>query len=392
MSASILLANAHHEHDGVWFAQCLRMLARYYEKHESLPPEKRGGLRAIRTLLSKDDVKRACRSWLAQQVAGTITPQGFAAAVNGTILPHLDISPRKPLGQRTACRWLYKLGYRHVQFRKGVYMDGHERPDVVKYRNDEFLPRMLELERRMTHFQGPQLIRQPPNLSEGEKEVITLYHDECCFHAYDFKKSGWCVLWSGTFVDCTKPTETLLLQDPKGWFHTPEERSLFVFDQSSAHASLAPDALRAWEMNKSNGGKQRIQKDTIIPMNNPIPALRGQIQKMTTDTGEAKGLEQTLRERGFNVDKMRAKCKPVCPFENEGCCMARLLSRQDDFVNQISMLEACITKAGHLCIFLPKFHCELNPIEMVCPRVSSLRLQAYCVSTVLGLGKVPVPG
>ena len=146
MSASILLANAHHEHDGVWFAWHLHMLARYYEKHESLPPEKCGGLRAIRTLLSKDDVKRACHSWLAQQVAGTITPQGFVAAVNGTILPHLDISLRKPLGQRTACHWLYKLGYRHVQFQKGVYMDGHERPDVVKYQNDKFLPQMLELE------------------------------------------------------------------------------------------------------------------------------------------------------------------------------------------------------------------------------------------------------
>jgi hypothetical protein len=30
-----------------------------------------------------------------------------------------------------------------------------------------------------------------------------------------------------------------------------------------------------------------------------------------------------------------------------------------------SMLETVIREAGHLCIFLPKFHCELNPIEMV---------------------------
>lgn len=44
--------------------------------------------------------------------------------------------------------------------------------------------------------------------------------------------------------------------------------------------------------------------------------------------------------------------------------MARLLSKQDDFVNQVSMLETLIETAGHECIFLPKFHCELNPIEM----------------------------
>ena len=42
-----------------------------------------------------------------------------------------------------------------------------------------------------------------------------------------------------------------------------------------------------------------------------------------------------------------------------------LLSQQDDFKNQPSMLETLIQGAGHECIFLPKFHCELNPIEMV---------------------------
>ena len=52
-------------------------------------------------------------------------------------------------------------------------------------------------------------------------------------------------------------------------------------------------------------------------------------------------------------------------WENDKCCMAWLLSKQDDFVNQVSMLETFINEAGHECIFLPKFHCELNPIEMV---------------------------
>ena len=43
----------------------------------------------------------------------------------------------------------------------------------------------------------------------------------------------------------------------------------------------------------------------------------------------------------------------------------QLLSQQDDFKNQCSMLEEHITAKGHICIFLPNFHCELNPIEMV---------------------------
>jgi hypothetical protein len=140
----------------------------------------------------------------------------------------------------------------------------------------------------------------------------------------------------------------------------PGCEAVFIFDQSSAHASLPPDAIRPFDMNKSNGGKQRVQHDTIIPST-------GQLQKMTTDSGEAKGLKQVLDERGFNTALYkRAKCTPVCPFESKDCCLARLLSQQKDVTDQTSMLENLIVSAGHHCVFLPKFHCELNPIEMVC--------------------------
>ena len=81
---------------------------------------------------------------------------------------------------------------------------------------------------------------------------------------------------------------------------------------------------------------------------------------------------------GFNVSHLRAKCSPVCPFESQSCCMARLLSQQDDFMNQPSMLETLITSAGHKSVFLPKFHCELNTIEMVSSLANTL-----CTSIML---------
>jgi len=119
-------------------------------------------------------------------------------------------------------------------------------------------------------------------------------------------------------------------------------------------------------MNKSDGGKQHVQRDTIIPQSNPIVEHRGKVQKMTLPDGTQKGLERVLTECRFNVRGLCAKCSPVCPMENTNCCMARLLSKQEDFMNQVSMLETLIRKSGHECIFLPKFHCKLNPIEMVC--------------------------
>lgn len=145
----------------------------------------------------------------------------------------------------------------------------------------------------------------------------------------------------------------------------PTRTGLFIFDQSSAHATLGPDAIRPFQMNKSNGGKQPFQHDTVIPDTNPVEAKRGQPQSMKTASGEQKGLKDVLEERGFNVSGMRTKCAPICPIENERCCMARLLSNQADVKNQVSLLEQMIVARGHLCMFLPKFHCELNPIEMV---------------------------
>ena len=292
-------------------------------------------------------------------------------------------------------------------------MDGHERADVVRYRNDIFLPAMSKFEACMVHYEGLEMKRVEPVLKPGEKEIIPHFHDECCFHANDETRSAWLrkdeqplrKKGRGRLIhvsDLINPeTGRLVLQNPDGsiardarkiiypgsngdaWWDCeqlltqmkdaieifeaahPDKQALFVFDQSSAHASLPPDALKAFDMNKSDGGKQRFQQDTVIPQSNPVAEHRGKIQKMTLEDGHQKGLQHVLEERGFKVSHLRAKCSPVCPIENQNCCMARLMSQQEDFKNQPSMLETLIRKAGHECIFLPKFHCELNPIEMV---------------------------
>jgi len=46
------------------------------------------------------------------------------------------------------------------------------------------------------------------------------------------------------------------------------------------------------------------------------------------------------------------------------CCMQRIMSLQKDFVTEKPKLQVIIEDAGHKCYFFPKFHCELNPIEM----------------------------
>jgi transposase len=47
---------------------------------------------------------------------------------------------------------------------------------------------------------------------------------------------------------------------------------------------------------------------------------------------------------------------------------------QSDFVNKRPLLQATIEEAGHVCLFLPKFHCKLNPIELFWSYIK----QTYC--------------
>ena len=52
------------------------------------------------------------------------------------------------------------------------------------------------------------------------------------------------------------------------------------------------------------------------------------------------------------------------PSKATNCCWSKILSLQSDFVSERPLLQMVIEEAGHICLFLPKFHCELNPIEL----------------------------
>ena len=70
-------------------------------------------------------------------------------------------------------------------------MDGHERADVVEYRQKVFLPAMAEFERRMAQYEGPELKCIPPTLAPGEREIIPNFHNESTFHGNEESSSAW---------------------------------------------------------------------------------------------------------------------------------------------------------------------------------------------------------
>jgi hypothetical protein len=189
--ASIKIAHQWHEGPGNWFARRVRALARHYQAFEALPEERRGGEKNARSWLNDEAVQTRTRDWLTSQETGKVTPRHLERALNDVIFPDLNIVLKKPISERTARRWLIKLGWRRTVVRKGVYMDGHEREDVIKYRQEVFLPAMATFEARMAKFEGEELKRVDPILEAGSKRIIALFHDECCFHANDEARSLW---------------------------------------------------------------------------------------------------------------------------------------------------------------------------------------------------------
>ena len=101
-----------------------------------------------------------------------------------------------------------------------------------------------------------------------------------------------------------------------------------------------------------------------------------------------KRLIQTLKRA-----LIRACANEQAHSEDNQCCCQRMLATQSDFVAECSALqhavETRVTIAGvtcncHLCLFLPKFHCELNWIERMWG-ASKAYCRSHCMYTLQGL-------
>ena len=147
--------------------------------------------------------------------------------------------------------------------------------------------------------------------------------------------------------------------------------AVLVFDQSFAYASYREGALNAFNINLNNKGKKLTLKDTYYP-------LKCTIQTLYTINAKGnkinKGVKTILQEKGYQPENvLNLKCKNKCfnpiaylvlisnsPF----CYLARILSTYKDFFEQKSAISIAIENRGHKCIFIPKFHCEVNAIKM----------------------------
>jgi hypothetical protein len=141
----------------------------------------------------------------------------------------------------------------------------------------------------------------------------------------------------------------------------PGCRGVFFFHNGTIHSRYAKDALRGQSL-ALNAGYGEAVRDIYDYLNN-VP------QKMTDKDGKSLGLRHILMEHGLWRRGMRVQCgkedgnlDPQC-LKNCTRCARGVISEETDFKEQRTSLEEEVTKRGHYCVFLPKFHPETIPIQ-----------------------------
>jgi hypothetical protein len=320
----------------------------------------------------------------------------------------------------------------------GQYVDGHERADVVYYRQHLFLPTMAELEVHARSWtEGLREMDAARPLSALSKPVVFWYHDESTFYANDRRDVSW-IHSSETAKPKPKGEDaSLMIADfvsaEYGWLRSPDglesaqevfragaqrdgyftnaniiqhadkamgilechylsDRHILTFDNASTHTKRADDALSARSMSKKptqarfqmwgvdvplvdNAGRQLYDehrkplKQRVCMGDARLPGGGAQSlysipQDGTGRTSVFKGMDMLLAERGINTTALKAECPDFkCVAGATDCCTRRVLWNQPDFANVKSVLEDQCDARGFKVVFLPKFHCELNPIE-----------------------------
>ena len=399
--------------EAAWITGFNEKTVRYYRKDfmdnkGKFKEEKRGKHKRV-CLFNDEDLRLQASMWVREYAVNksgpNMTARNLCQWVNETLLPSSNLPPFFPrsITVITATRWLHRLGYRPKSHKKGAYVDGHERQDVVDYRS-KYLNMMKQF--YDTHLPPPapsdEMAPVPPPDAEYRKKLVLIFHDECIFSTNEGQLWAWATendsviqpktkgtgIMISDYIDqhngflrltdaeiqlarSSQPTfpttarATLEYGADKGgyWnsqkfltnvkdaikiakFKYPEDKHtvVFVFDSSSCHRAYAPDALNAKTMNVKPGGAQPPLRDTT---------WAGRVQKLVDSNGVPKGMKQVLNERGINTATLKA---------ND---MREILSNHSDFLSEKTMVEHLLESEGLKGTFLPNFHCELNPIERV---------------------------
>ncbi len=121
-----------------------------------------------------------------------MTATSFSHWMNGHLLVTQVLEPGylRKVSLETARKWLMELEFTVLEHKKGTYVDGHERSDVVEYRQT-FLRRLCSLGfLNKNNAPTPKGAQSLPSDLECPfdnqiNKTVVLFHDESTFQAND---------------------------------------------------------------------------------------------------------------------------------------------------------------------------------------------------------------
>ncbi|KAF7308048.1 hypothetical protein MKEN_01167100 [Mycena kentingensis (nom. inval.)] len=227
-------------------------------------------------------------------------PRALRAYVQNTLFPRIGVKTglKQTISLSTAREWMAKFGWKYQEHKKALYFDGHERPDVVEYRQKEFIPKLRAHRARLVEYVVGEVDRlvQKGHGVAGTGSLVLCSHDEMTCQAHDGKAKSWGpageqplrkkgkgrgLHYSGVIAstcghlkDAGQVMEygknydgywngELFVKQLKEKIipafeaaHGPGYQALFLIDNSQGHSAYSEDALLAQRMNLNPGGKQ----------------------------------------------------------------------------------------------------------------------------------------
>ena len=180
----------------------VREWRKQFMEEGEVPESKQGEYQRSGVLWSNEDLNRKATKYIRENASvkgqPNLTVGKFCQWVNDDLLPNETLEPGFPrkVAIETATKWIIELGFNVVRKKKGTFVDGHERDDVVDYRKT-FLRRMVSLgflnescapTEEAKNALPADLHCPPPEVAE---KTVVLFHDDSTFQANEDQPTLW---------------------------------------------------------------------------------------------------------------------------------------------------------------------------------------------------------
>jgi hypothetical protein len=173
------------------------------------------------TIVNDEDIAQEIKASMVEKAKGSFLKaqdvvEIVASSKMQAIFEQKGIS-KLSISSKTALRWLEKLGWTYGKLKNGMYLDGHERLDVVEYRRG-FVERWMGHERRFHRWDhdGTELPRPngfPVPGAIGRFRLILVTHDESTFFQNDERNTGWSHATSKSKLKAKGNGQSLMVSD-----------------------------------------------------------------------------------------------------------------------------------------------------------------------------------